>query len=267
VTVREYFAEIAEELSKRSERIRLGFSTHHLSAGENREGIVADFLRDYLPRTFGIDSGLILSTSGEFSNQADVVVVDQAYNAPLFPSGPRRLWLIEAAYALIEVKTNLTPSDLDDAIVKCRRFKTLPRKFDTLPENPKIRDSLFVVWAFEGPQPETVRCNVRNALRDVPVAEQPDFIVIPNSVIVTAGQYRQLAISNRPDRPRLSYTITDSEGNITVVPDDQVLILSLGNNTLLTWLIWLTSWLKAAGHRSAPLTAYLTQGQILGEEV
>jgi hypothetical protein len=267
VTVHEYFADIAEELSRRSDRIRLGFSTHRPSAGENREGIVASFLRDYLPQAFGIDTGLILSTSGEFSNEADVVVVDQIYNAPLYPSEPNKLWLIESVYALIEVKTTLTPDELQDAIQKCRRFKTLPRKFDSLPEPPRIADSLFVLWAFNGPKPETIKANLLKALHDVPVAEQPDFMVIPDSVVITTGRYRQLVLASRPNSSLPAYTITDSEGNKTVVPESSMRVLDLGTNALLAWLIWFTSWLKAAGHRSAPLTAYLLQGHILGEEV
>jgi hypothetical protein len=229
MTVHEYFADIAAELSRRSARIRLGFSTHRLSAGENREGIVANFLRDYLPQAFGIDTGLILSTSGDFSNQADVVVVDQTYNAPLYPSEPNKLWLIASVYALIEVKTTLTPNDIQDAIQKCQRFKTLPRKFDLLPEPPRLTDSLFVLWAFNGPKPETVKTNLLNALRDIPISEQPDFIIIPDSMVITAGRYRQLVLASRPNSALPAYTITDSDGNSTVVPESPLRFLDLGS--------------------------------------
>lgn len=83
MTIQKYFGDIALELRRVSERIKLGFSTHALSAGENRENIVGNFLKNYLPHAFGIDTGIILSTEGEFSNQADLVIVDHINNIGL----------------------------------------------------------------------------------------------------------------------------------------------------------------------------------------
>lgn len=267
MTVQDYFADIADELKRRSDRLRIGFSTHKLTAGENREDIVASFLRQHLPQAFGVNTGLILSSSGEFSNQADLVIVDQLYNAPLFAAEAKPLWLIEAIYALIEVKTNLSPTNIRDALEKCRRFKTLSRQFDDLPEPPKIPYSLFVLWAFDGPDPDTARRNIVAILRDVPKSEQPDFIVIPDSVIFTAGNYREVSQLGLPNSAYRDHLIEATGGNLDVVLGRQIQGMNLGKNTLLAWLIWLTSWLKAAGHRSAPLNAYLTTGEILGEEV
>lgn len=267
MTVPDYFASIADELKRRSDRLRTGFSTHRLTVGENREGVVADFLREHIPQAFGVGTGLILSSSGEFSNQADLVIVDQLYNAPLFASEAKPLWLIESVYVLIEVKTNLSPSNIRDAVDKCRRFKTLPRQFHDLPELPKIPHSLFVLWAFDGPDPDTARRNVVDALRDVPRAEQPDFIVIPDSVIFTAGSYREISRLGLPDSALRNQLIQVTGGDLDLVLGRQIQGMNLGKNTLLAWLIWLTSWLKAAGHRSAPMNAYLTKGEILGEEV
>lgn len=267
MTVHEYFADVAEELERRSDRVRLGFSKHRPSAGENREGIVAEFLREYLPKAFGVDTGLILAKTGEFSHQADIVVVDQTHNAPLYPSALNHLWLVEAVYALIEVKTSLSPRDIQDSLSKCRQFKTLPRKFDTVPELPKTPDSLFVLWAFEAPRPETVKENVLSAFRGVPRSEQPDFIVVPDSVVVTAGSYRELSRLGMPNSAHRQRVIEETKGNVDIALGEPVQVLDLGKNALLAWLIWFTSWLKGAGHRSAPLVSYLQQGRVLGQRV
>lgn len=267
MSVHEYFAQIADEMKGRSDRVRLGFSTHRLTAGENREGIVADFLREYLPKAFGVDTGLILSKSGEFSNQADIVVVDQAYNAPLFPSSTKHLWLIESVYTLIEVKTTLSPSDISDAIQKCRRFKTLTRDFATVPASPQIPDSLFVLWAFESPSPETAKENILSALKDVPHSEQPDFIVVPDLILVSGGSYRELSKLGLPNSPHRMQVMAEFGGNLDLALGEPIEVLHLKQHSLLAWLIWFTSWLNAAGHRSAPLASYLAEGQVFGDKI
>lgn len=267
MSVNKYFADIADELKKRSDRVRLGFSTHNLTAGENREGIVADFLREYLPKAFSIDTGLILSKSGEFSHQADIVVVDHTYNAPLFPSSTKHLWLIEAVYALFEVKTSLSPNDIKDAVAKCRKFKTLPRDFATVPALPQIPDSLFVLWAFDAPSPETAKKNILDSLEGIPRSEQPDFIVVPDSIVVTAGSYRELAKLGLPNSPHRAQVMAAFGGDLDLALGDPIEVLHLEKNSILAWLVWFTSWLNGAGHRSAPLISYSTAGHIFGNPV
>ncbi len=164
----EYFGHIAEELHRKSERVRVDFATHKPSAGHNREAIVGDFLRGYLPKACGVGTGLIVSKSGQFSNQADLVIVDHLYNAPLYGASPESIWLAESIFALIEVKTSLSPSTLGDAIKKCRRFKTLPREFADTFGKQKVFDSLFILWAFEAPEPATVKANLVSAFKEVP---------------------------------------------------------------------------------------------------
>ena len=44
MTIKKYLGDIALELKRQSERLKIGFSTHALSAGENREDIVGNFL-------------------------------------------------------------------------------------------------------------------------------------------------------------------------------------------------------------------------------
>jgi hypothetical protein len=263
----EYFADVADELKRRSDRVRIGFSTHHLSAGENREEIVARFLRDYLPKAFGVETGLVLAKSGEFSNQADLLIVDHLYNAPLYPGESNRLWPVEAVYALIEAKTTLSPSDIQDAVSKCRKFKTLPRQFESVPESPRIPDSLFIIWAFEAPNPETIKRNLVAILKNIPRAEQPDFVVVPNSIVAVSGKYREISRIGMPGSQRRQQLVKELGNDLEAVLGESIEVLDLEKNALLVWLIWLTAWLKGAGHRSAPLVSYLQQGYAFGQKV
>ena len=123
MTMTNYMADVAVEMRRKSDEIRRDFAHHRLSAGENREDLVRQFLRDHLPDRFGVDTGFVISMDGQFSNQADLLVVDKMNNAPLYPNYRNRLWPVESVYALIEVKTQLNPAELRDAVQKGRKFK------------------------------------------------------------------------------------------------------------------------------------------------
>ena len=141
----EYLSEVAKDMRAKSAAIRRDFASHRLSAGENREDLIAEFLVNHLPRKFGVSSGMVISHDGVFSNQADLVVVDEQNNAPLYAASRNKLWPVEAVYALIEVKTTLHPAELTDAIAKGRRFKALKRRFCEAGQVQRIADSLFVI--------------------------------------------------------------------------------------------------------------------------
>ncbi|PJW21989.1 hypothetical protein CV632_01305 [Geobacillus thermodenitrificans] len=264
MTVDRYFAEIASEIKRESDKVKIGFSTHTLSAGENREDIVRDFLKNYIPKAYGVDTGLILSSEGEFSNQADLVIFDQLYNTPLYPTSTNKLWFVESIYALIEVKTHLNPDSLNDSIEKCKKFKKLKRNYSTVPNLPTITDSLFILWAFNGPSEDTIKQNILNSVKDLDVEEQPDFIIIPDKILVWSGTHRRLAKFGMPNSPYQAQILEAHPGKSYEEIFDTIKFLALGENTLFIWLMWLTSWLKAAGNRSAPLESYLDQGKIYG---
>lgn len=103
MTLKDYFSSVTEDLTREAERIRIGFSTHRPVSGQGREEIVSRFLSSYIPQAFISDTGLIVSSEGVFSNQADIVVADALYNTPLYPDSTNKLWLAESIYALIEV--------------------------------------------------------------------------------------------------------------------------------------------------------------------
>ena len=115
-----YMPDVAEEMSWKSDKIRRDFAQHRLSAGENRQDLVGQFLVDHLPKRFGVDTGFVISRDGGILNQADLVVVDKENNARLYGDYRNKLWPVESVYALVEVKTRLNPDDLDDFISKGR---------------------------------------------------------------------------------------------------------------------------------------------------
>lgn len=263
-----YFGDVSEELQRKSDRIRLGFSTHKGLSGANREELVAAFLSDNLPGEFVVDTGLVLCSTGEFSKEADIVIVDRLRNAPLFSDLQKKLWLVESVYGLIEVKSQLTPTTLADAVDKCGRFKRLPRHFADVPALPRLSDSLAIVWAWEGPSPEVAKANLVDALKDIPPAEQPDFVIVPGKYLAVAGNYREVVSFGQPGSPyRLAKEQQLGRSAQQKLAERPVEVWAMGTHSLFTWLGWLVSWLQGAGSRSAPMLRYLKQGDQYGRSV
>lgn len=262
-----YFADVAGELDRKSKAIRRDFSTHRGAAGSNREGLLADVLREYLPKEFGIDTGLLTSHDGQFSNQADLFITDHSWNAPFYPTGPNRIWLVEAVYALVEVKTTLTQPELVDSVNKCRRFKRLPRHFSEAPTAPRLTDSLFVIWAYECPASETLKANLLQAISDAPPAEQPDFVVVPGRLVATGGLYREIVALGQPGSSYRQNLEHQFGPDLSALAFDPIQVDELGEHSLLIWLVWLLSWLKRAGSRNSELLGYLPEGKVLGRRL
>lgn len=262
----DYMADVAKEMRAQSTSIRRDYAKHRPSAGDNREDLVARFLTEHLPQRFGISTGLVISHNGEFSNQADLVVVDALNNAPLYGTSRNKLWPIESVYALIEVKTSLNPTELRDAISKGRRFKALPRRFCEGGEGQRISDSLFVIWGFDCPLPETLINNISSCLTGVPVCEQPDFIIVPDRVLIAGGSYLEISHLGQPGSPYRTQLYQEHGPDLSpLIPP--TLAMELGQNSLLAWYLWFDSWLRQAGSRLTTPSAYIPTDQIYGKVV
>jgi hypothetical protein len=262
----EYMRDIVRNMQQRSAAIRRDFKAHNLSAGENRENVLQEFLIDHLPQRFGISSGLVISHDGLFSNQADLLIVDKQNNAPFYGSSRHKLWPVEAVYALIEIKTSLERDDLADAIAKGRRFKSLPRQFLDIGASQRISESLFVIWSFEAPSTSTFKKTAINDLKDIPNTERPDLIVSLNGLVARAGSYLELSTLGQPNSSHRKELVKQHGHDLTkLLPD--ITVYNMGENALMSWYIFLDSWLRQAGARYANPLVYLPPDQIFGQKV
>lgn len=263
----EYLSDVARDMRAKSAAIRRDFASHRLSAGENREDLVATFLANNLPRKFGVSSGMVISHEGVFSNQADLVVVDEQNNAPLYAAAPNKLWPVEAVYALIEVKTTLHPAEMADAIAKGRKFKALKRHFCQAGQIQRTTDSLFVIWAFDSAATSTVKANLVAALADVPRSEQPDLIVVPDRFVARAGIYLEVSKLGQVNSQFRAQLQAQHGTNVEALLPGLVEVGEHGENALLAWYVWFDSWLRQAGSRLTDPLAYLPPGQNFGQMI
>ncbi len=99
-----------------------------LDRGAGREEAIRTFLKEKLPRRFGVSKGFVVSHTGEQSSQCDIIVYD-ADTSPIFYSDlNQEVFPVESVYGVIEVKSRLTPEVLDEAIKNIKAFKQVPRK-------------------------------------------------------------------------------------------------------------------------------------------
>jgi hypothetical protein len=93
--------------------LKLGFDR-----GTGREEALRRFLRDHLPKRYGVDSGFVVNSHGMQSNQTDIVIYD-ALSCPVFSmetDKTRNAFPIEGIYGTIGVKSTLTPKAFKEEI-------------------------------------------------------------------------------------------------------------------------------------------------------
>lgn len=101
-----------------------GFINHSGDKGENREEFLMDFLREHLPKRYGVAKGEIITKDGKRSHAIDIIIYD-AVNCPVLYSGKTSILPIEGVYGIIEVKSSLSKAEFDDAAGKIASFKKL----------------------------------------------------------------------------------------------------------------------------------------------
>ena len=264
----EYLADVAQEMSKKSDGIRRDFKKHNPTSGENLEDIVAKFLKNHLPKRFAVKSGLVISHDGMYSNQADLIIVDEQFNAPLYPDSTKQIWPVESVYALIEVKAKLDKKSLADAVAKGRRFKSMQRRFyETKSAIRRIDASLYLIWAFESLMPHTLKRNFIQELSGVPVVERPDLSLVLGGTVVSSGTYLETVTIGEQNSQHRRDLLSRHAGDLSSLIPGPVKVYNLRDNALWAWCMWVDAWLRQAGGRIADPFAYLPEGQHFGEMI
>jgi hypothetical protein len=156
-----------------------------------------EVLRDYLPMKYSVGSGFITDTFGRRSKQTDVVVNDDTIFKPLPYQGEKALFLCESVACTIEVKSRLTPRELDSALTKIRCTKELRRKhtdgdqvFGSVTKpylHNTIQAFIFAYGASSRLAKVAERWSEFNLQKAVPTLEQADaLVVLDDGMIINA---------------------------------------------------------------------------------
>lgn len=122
----EIFNEVAEKMRSDLKQARSALS-HPGMKGASAEDSFRAFLREYLPRSLDVSSGVLVDAKGNVSRQMDVIVSDAAKTPVFYRSRENRVIPVECAYAVIEVKSKLDAQELDKAIENMLSVRNLKK--------------------------------------------------------------------------------------------------------------------------------------------
>ncbi|MGG0277785.1 DUF6602 domain-containing protein [Bacillus rhizoplanae] len=121
--IREKLGSLQRQMELKLEEIQI-VHKHRGNRGDNAEEIVREFLREYLPSLQRVGNGEIIDSTGQISNETDIVILNE-YHPNLSSLTNPSVFFIEGVLAAGEVKTNLNSNDIDTTLGKCLKFKNL----------------------------------------------------------------------------------------------------------------------------------------------
>ncbi|MDN5287688.1 MAG: hypothetical protein JWR38_3962 [Mucilaginibacter sp.] len=86
------------------------FIMHPGSKGDSLEDTWIDWLRKYLPNRYCVDKAIIIDSTGQLSDQIDLVIYDQQYTPFVLTQNGIHYIPAEGVYAVFEVKPDLNGS-------------------------------------------------------------------------------------------------------------------------------------------------------------
>ncbi|WP_368879157.1 DUF6602 domain-containing protein [Proteus terrae] len=120
---------ISEKISSRIKTLKQEFAVnknveHQGVKGGLNEVELIKIIKDVIPRKYEISKGIIENSSGEQSNETDIVIYDNEILPPYINS-ELAFVPVEAVKYNIEVKSTLTAKELETTIEKFRKFRSI----------------------------------------------------------------------------------------------------------------------------------------------
>ncbi|MEN3214149.1 hypothetical protein PUR23_29665 [Methylorubrum populi] len=102
-----------------------GLMGHPVDKGDASEAVWLDMLSTYLPLRYRADKATVVDSTGEFSQQMDVVIYDRQYSPFIFIFEGTKVIPAESVYAVFEAKQSLNLKQVNyahDKIASVRRL-------------------------------------------------------------------------------------------------------------------------------------------------
>lgn len=140
---------------------------HQGERGRENELALARVLEGLVPRRFGIGTGLLIDSHDNYSKQMDILISDQIDAPSTLAQTTQLLHPIEDVAVVIEVKTTLNKTELDDTSKKKQSIASLESKNENRP--------LFALFSYAA---ETHSKSVRQNFFDLPSEFRPDLFCL-----------------------------------------------------------------------------------------
>jgi hypothetical protein len=109
ISLKELFSGLQNQMSAQLSTNR-NFILHPGSKGDSLEDTWIEWLRKYLPNRYRIDKAIIIDSTGQLSDQIDLVIYDQQYTPFVLTQNGIHYIPAEGVYAVFEVKPDLNGS-------------------------------------------------------------------------------------------------------------------------------------------------------------
>lgn len=222
--LRDQFKGIAKVIKAQFEEITAQIS-HAGGRGVSREEQVREFLRTKLPQRFSVGSGEVMATTGDRSRQQDVVIYDSFYCPLLYSSVTSQIFPSESVYAVLEVKSNLDKTELEDCVKKVESVKKLPSEPGRIPISPGVlgggQKTVTVggVFAFSS---TTSLSTLRRNLNDL-----NSNVELGNRINIVCVLDKGLLVNISPDKKILIHSTNTSQLASVYTGEDSLLMFYL----------------------------------------
>jgi hypothetical protein len=98
---------------------------HQGIKGEGNENVLRELLVKFIPKKYGVSSGIIVDSKGKQSKQCDIIIYDNWHYPEVLSLTSVKLFPVEFVYAVIEVKTTLTKEESLIALENIKSVKSL----------------------------------------------------------------------------------------------------------------------------------------------
>ena len=132
VNMRDLFKDMQAQMQSKLELGRAHI-THNGEMGEAAEESWRNWLRTYLPKRYRVDKAIVVDCDGNTSDQIDIVIYDSQYSYFVFNHEQVIYVPAESVYAVIEVKQELTKTNLEYAGEKAESVRKLRRTSVEIP--------------------------------------------------------------------------------------------------------------------------------------
>lgn len=129
----QYYEGILQQLRSEVDSINSAFK-HQGVKGAGNEAVLRNLLETFLPKKYGVGTGVVIDKDGNQSRQSDIVIYDNVLYPSLLALGKVHLFPVDIVYATIEVKTTLDAKSAREAlenIASVRSLKLVPGDFAT----------------------------------------------------------------------------------------------------------------------------------------
>ena len=122
--LKQYYKGVLGQINSEVQLINNVFH-HNGLKGEGNENVLRDLLEKFIPKKYGVGSGIVIDKNGNQSKQCDIVIYDN-YNYPeLLSLSSIKLYPVDIVYAVIEIKTKLDSEKSKIAVENINSVLTL----------------------------------------------------------------------------------------------------------------------------------------------